>query len=176
MFKIFSELNSRDHTAATTFIHSRRVFQGPGLPPSNAVYNHTVPQDPSFPPSYFPGRKGITTFFFKFPTPISSPSSVSFASDLAKIEYKIRASIGVSYKGETRFLTNSVNAELVQCQDMDDTTDEHVVVGENGKVYVRGKLVGGRVIMGEKGCLELHVKNQTSKKVRYPLWFCSFDW
>ncbi|GJJ08717.1 hypothetical protein Clacol_002936 [Clathrus columnatus] len=157
-------LNSRDHTATTTFVHSHRLFQGHGLPPSNAVYDHTNPQDPSFPPNYFPGRKGITTFFFKFPTPVSSPSSVSFASDVARIEYKVRVNIGVAYKGDVRLLTNTVDAELVQCQDMEGTVEEHVVIGENGKVYVRGKLVSGRAIVGEKGCLELHVKNQTSKK------------
>lgn len=158
-------MNSRDHTAATAFVHSHRIFQGPGLPPSNAVYDHTTPQDPSFPADYFPGRKGITTFFFKFPTPVSSPSSVSFASDLAKIEYKIRVSIGVAYKGDNRLLMNSINAELVQCQDMENTLDEHIVVGEGGKMYVRGKLIGGRLVTGEKACLELYVKNQTPKKV-----------
>lgn len=42
---------------------------------------------------------------------------------------------------------------------------EHVVVGEGGKVYVRGRLLGERLVTGEQACLELQVKNHTSKKV-----------
>ncbi|KIJ50950.1 hypothetical protein M422DRAFT_158742, partial [Sphaerobolus stellatus SS14] len=39
MVELFAtqELNSRDHSATSTFLHSRRLFQGHGLPPSNAV-------------------------------------------------------------------------------------------------------------------------------------------
>lgn len=36
------ELTSRDHSATSTFLHTRRVFQGPGLPPSNAVQPHQL--------------------------------------------------------------------------------------------------------------------------------------
>ncbi|KAF8800426.1 hypothetical protein BYT27DRAFT_7199922, partial [Phlegmacium glaucopus] len=32
----------QDHSATPTFLHSRRLFQGPGLPPSNAVQAYTM--------------------------------------------------------------------------------------------------------------------------------------
>ena len=36
------ELTSRDHNATSVFLHSRRVYQGPGVPPSNAVLPHAL--------------------------------------------------------------------------------------------------------------------------------------
>ncbi|KAF8526274.1 hypothetical protein BU17DRAFT_40645 [Hysterangium stoloniferum] len=166
MVELFAiqELNSRDHSATSTYIHTRRLFQGPDLPPSNAVHAHPTPGDPSLPPSYFPARRGITTFFFRFPVPLSSPSSISFASGLAKIRYEIRASVGVVYRGEKRLVTSSVDADVVQCEDMEGTVEEHIVVGDNGKMYMRGKILGGRLVTGEQSCLEFQVKNHTPKK------------
>lgn len=41
-----------------------------------------------------------------------------------------------------------------------------IIVGENGKIWAQGKVVGGMVVAGETGCLELQVKNHSSKKVR----------
>ncbi|KAF8800828.1 hypothetical protein BYT27DRAFT_7199290, partial [Phlegmacium glaucopus] len=44
MVELFAiqELSSRDHSATSTFLHSRRLFQGSGQPPSNAVQAHIM--------------------------------------------------------------------------------------------------------------------------------------
>lgn len=144
------------------------MFQGPGLPPSNAVEPHPIPGE-SFPQGHFPARRGITTFFFRFHLPLSSPSTISFASGLAKIRYEVRASVGVAHRGEKRVVTNVTEADVVQCEDMDGITAEHVVVGENGKMYVQGQIAGGRIISGQQACLELRVRNHSPRKVSVTL-------
>lgn len=42
---------------------------------------------------------------------------------------------------------------------------EGVVVGEHGKVWVHGRVVGGFIIAGESACVELMVKNHSGRKV-----------
>lgn len=42
---------------------------------------------------------------------------------------------------------------------------EGVIIGENGKLWMHGKLVGPVVVAGESACIELHVKNHSNKKV-----------
>ena len=42
---------------------------------------------------------------------------------------------------------------------------EAIVVGENGKLWMQGKLVGNVIVAGDSACLELQVKNHTAKKV-----------
>ncbi|KAH7341697.1 hypothetical protein B0J17DRAFT_647560 [Rhizoctonia solani] len=157
----FQELNSRDHAATSTFIHTRRVFQGPGLPPSNAV----LPEDEKgrFPPHHFPARRGITTFFFRFPLPLTSPASVDFGSGLAKIRYEVRASASVAWKGEMRLVTDSQEVQVVESA-MQEVESAGTVVGESGKIWVQGKVLGGAVIAGQTCCIELHVKNHSSRK------------
>ncbi|KAG8734171.1 hypothetical protein FRC11_010389 [Ceratobasidium sp. 423] len=157
----FQELNSRDHAATSTFIHTRRVFQGPGLPLSNAV----LPEDEKgrFPPHHFPARRGITTFFFRFPLPLTSPASVDFGSGLAKIRYEIRASASVAWKGERRLVTDSQEVQVVESA-MQEVESAGTVVGESGKIWVQGKVLGGAVIAGQTCCIELHVKNHSSRK------------
>ncbi|KAJ1307612.1 hypothetical protein OPQ81_001707 [Rhizoctonia solani] len=157
----FQELNSRDHAATSTFIHTRRVFQGPGLPPSNAV----LPEDEKgrFPPHHFPARRGITTFFFRFPLPLTSPASVDFGSGLAKIRYEIRASASAAWKGEIRLVTDSQEVQVVESA-MQEVESAGTVVGESGKIWMQGKVLGGAVIAGQTCCIELHVKNHSSRK------------
>ncbi|CAE6429818.1 unnamed protein product [Rhizoctonia solani] len=157
----FQELNSRDHAATSTFIHTRRVFQGPGLPPSNAV----LPEDEKgrFPPHHFPARRGITSFFFRFPLPLTSPASVDFGSGLAKIRYEIRASASVAWKGERRLVTDSQEVQVVESA-MQEVESAGTVVGESGKIWVQGKVLGGAVIAGQTCCVELHVKNHSPRK------------
>ncbi|CAE6411638.1 unnamed protein product, partial [Rhizoctonia solani] len=157
----FQELNSRDHAATSTFIHTRRIFQGPGLPPSNAVLAED--EKGRFPPHHFPARRGITTFFFRFPLPLTSPASVDFGSGLAKIRYEIRASASVAWKGELRLVTDSQEVHIVESA-MQEVESAGTVVGESGKIWVQGKVLGGAVIAGQTCCIELHVKNHSSRK------------
>ncbi|KAI0077291.1 hypothetical protein K474DRAFT_1661914 [Panus rudis PR-1116 ss-1] len=172
MVELFAieELTSRDHSATQTFLHSTRLFQGPGLPPSNAVHPYPRPGDPALPPNYFPARKGTTTFLFQFPLPPSSPSSINFGSGLATLKYEVRASVGVSWKGERRVVTDKKEVDIVESLYEDEGglrisgDPEGVVVGENGKMWVQGRVVGGFIVAGQPACVELHVKNHSTKK------------
>lgn len=168
MVELFAtqELTSRDHSATSTFLHTRRLFQGPGLPPSNAVQAHPLPGDPPLPGHHYQARRGISTFLFRIPLPASSPPSISFGADLATIKYELRASVSVYWKGEKKLVTCNKDVQVVESfeEDMGRQAPEGVVVGEYGKIWVQGKVVGGIVVAGESACVELQVKNHSSKK------------
>ncbi|EIM90720.1 uncharacterized protein STEHIDRAFT_165243 [Stereum hirsutum FP-91666 SS1] len=222
MVELFAveELTSRDHSATSHFLHSRRLFQGPGLPPSNAVLPHPLPLPalPSSPPNastpydpaltgeepaplpahYFPSRRGSTTYLFKFPLPPSSPSSIEFGKGLARVRYEVRATVGVVWKEERRLVVVRREVDVVEGfrevrggmemgireggeRDEGEDADadgeggarfglmgrkepEGVVVGEHGKVWVHGRVVGGFIIAGESACVELMVKNHSGRK------------
>ncbi|KAF8963101.1 hypothetical protein BDZ97DRAFT_1821755 [Flammula alnicola] len=170
MIELFAiqELTSRDHSATSTFLHSRRLFQGPGLPPSNAVQAHPMPGDPPLPQHYYQARRGHSTFLFRIPIPASSPSSISFGSGLAKVLYELRASVGVYWKNEKRLVVDKRPIDVVEAYPYEETylgkVPEGIVVGENGKLWMQGKMVGSVVVAGESACLELQVKNHSNKK------------
>ena len=42
-----------------------------------------------------------------------------------------------------------------------------VVVAEQGKIWAQARLVGGLVVAGESACVELQVKNHSTKKVGF---------
>ncbi|KAH7876397.1 uncharacterized protein C8R40DRAFT_1068716 [Lentinula edodes] len=161
------ELTSRDHSARSTFIHARRLFQGPGLPPSNAVQAHPLPGDPPLPLHYHQAKRGHSTFLFRLPLPATSPSSISFGSGLASVKYEIRASVGVYWKGERQLVTERKDADVVEAYDEErigQDEPEITVVGENGKIWCQARLIGGILIAGESACIELQVKNHSAKK------------
>ncbi|KAJ2977562.1 hypothetical protein NUW54_g11403 [Trametes sanguinea] len=163
------ELTSRDHSATSTFLQSRRLFQGPGLPPSNSVHPYPSPGDPPLPASYYHARRGITTFLFQFSLPESSPSSIDFGSGLARLRYEVRASVGVAWKGEKKLVTDKKVVDVVERlePDFDRVDPEGVIVGENGKIWMQGKVLGGYMVAGQPSCIELMVKNHSAKKVGY---------
>ncbi|KZT27204.1 hypothetical protein NEOLEDRAFT_162928 [Neolentinus lepideus HHB14362 ss-1] len=168
MVELFAieELTSRDHSATSTFIRSKRLFQGHGLPPSNAVLPHPLPGEPPLPAHYHQARKGMTTYLFKFPLPPSTPSSISFGSGLATLRYEVRASVGVAWKGERRLVTDKKDVDVVEAFDGDSEgiTPEAVVVGEGGKIWAQGRVVGRVIVAGQGACIELQVKNHSIKK------------
>ncbi|KAJ3923721.1 hypothetical protein F5877DRAFT_30769 [Lentinula edodes] len=156
-----------DHSARSTFIHARRLFQGPGLPPSNAVQAHPLPGDPPLPLHYHQAKRGHSTFLFRLPLPATSPSSISFGSGLASVKYEIRASVGVYWKGERQLVTERKDADVVEAYDEErigQDEPEITVVGENGKIWCQARLIGGILIAGESACIELQVKNHSAKK------------
>ncbi|KAI9067691.1 hypothetical protein FKP32DRAFT_1609263 [Trametes sanguinea] len=160
------ELTSRDHSATSTFLQSRRLFQGPGLPPSNSVHPYPSPGDPPLPASYYHARRGITTFLFQFHLPESSPSSIDFGSGLARLRYEVRASVGVAWKGEKKLVTDKKVVDVVERlePDFNRVDPEGVIVGENGKIWMQGKVLGGYMVAGQPSCIELLVKNHSAKK------------
>lgn len=158
---------SRDHSAAQTFLHSRRLFQGPGIPPSNAVHPYPAPSDPILPRDYFPARRGTTAFLFRIPLPESSPPSIDFGSGIARIRYEVRAMVGVLWKEEKQLVTSKKEINIIERYDIrsPSTRPESVVVSENGKIWVKGEIVGEGVFAGEPACVSLTVKNHSVKKV-----------
>ncbi|KAF8885880.1 hypothetical protein CPB84DRAFT_1788037 [Gymnopilus junonius] len=170
MVELFAiqELTSRDHSATSTFLHTRRLFQGEGLPPSNAVQAHTMPGDPPLPQHYYQARRGRSTFLFHIPIPASSPSALSFGSGLAKVRYELRASVGVYWKNEKRLVIDKHDIDVVESFPYNDVLmgkiPEAIVVGENGKIWMQGRIVGSVVEAGGVACLELQVKNHSNKK------------
>jgi hypothetical protein len=130
-----------------------------------------MPGDPPFPAHHYQARRGISTFLFRIPTPASSPSSISFGADLATIKYELRASASVFWKGEKVLVTCRKDVEIVESCGEEFRRDEPegVVVGEHGKIWVQGKVVGGVVVAGESACVELQVKNHSSKKVSFQI-------
>jgi hypothetical protein len=159
------ELTSRDHSATSTFIHAIRLFQGQGLPPSNAVLTHALPNEPPLPPHYWQARRGQTSFLFRFPLPPCTPGSIDFGRGLARVRYEVRATAGVVWKGERRLVTHAHDAPVVEDAVDVDMKAEAVVVGENGKIWAQGRVIGGVLVAGASACLELQVKNHSTKKV-----------
>ncbi|KAH8827574.1 hypothetical protein DL96DRAFT_1680026 [Flagelloscypha sp. PMI_526] len=160
------ELTSRDHSATSTFLHVTRRFQGEGLPPSNAVHPYPLPNSPPLPEHYHGARRGTSSFLFKLPLPANSPSSISFGNKLANVKYMVRATVGVFWKGEKRLVVSTKELDVVGAFDWDSARNEPegVTVGENGKIWMMGKVVGGVCVSGEPGCVELQVKNHSNKK------------
>ncbi|EIW84282.1 hypothetical protein CONPUDRAFT_142629 [Coniophora puteana RWD-64-598 SS2] len=154
----FPEVNSRDHSATSTFLHSRRLFQGPGLPPSNAVHpDHTE----GIPAQYFPARRGQTTFFFKFTLPPTSPSSLTFGP--AQIRYEVRASVGVAWKGEKRLVTNKRDVNVVEAwSEQYPSLPRGVAVIEGGKLWAQA-LMNTVIVAGKSAWIELQLKNHSQR-------------
>ncbi|KAA1467199.1 hypothetical protein DENSPDRAFT_926422 [Dentipellis sp. KUC8613] len=168
MVELFAieELTSRDHSATSTFIHARRLFQGQGLPPSNAVLPHPAQDYPALPAHYYQAQRGSATFLFQLPLPSSAPNAIDFGQGLARVRYEVRATVGVAWKGENRLVVDTREVDVLESYelDFDRIEPEGVVVGEHGKIWVQAKVVGGLVVAGESACVELQVKNHSSKK------------
>lgn len=83
------------------------------------------------------------------------------------MRYELKASVGVVWKEEKRVVTDLKEVDVVENFKEDEARvePEGVVVAENGKIWVHGRVVGGVVVAGESGCVELEVKNHSSKKV-----------
>ncbi|KAF9007378.1 hypothetical protein BDQ17DRAFT_1422761 [Cyathus striatus] len=173
MVEVFGvqELNSRDHTATSLILHAQRYFQGPGLPPSNAVL--LTPQDSTgMPEGYNPARRGTASFLFRIPLPPSLPNSIEFAG-AARTRYELRASVNVWWRGERRVVLCRREVEIVEEPKDEQEREERVAVGEGGKVSVSGRVWGyedtgegreGVLVPGRTGCVELFVRNHSSKK------------
>jgi len=167
------EITSRDYSGTSTFIHSRRLFQGPGLPPSNAIQSafNPSPGESPLPAHHYPARRGLTTFFFRFPLPPSSPASISFGP--AQIRYEIRASVGVAWRGEKRLVTDHQDVNVVEYCDIRTPSKrpQGFAVAEGGNIWAQAFVTNGPIIAGEVACVELQLKNHSLNWVRRS---CSF--
>lgn len=89
----------------------------------------------------------------------------------------MRASVGVWWKGERKMVLERREVEVVEEYQEEPLCDgeggdgedkEVVVVGEGGKIWMQGKVLGAVLVAGESACVELQVKNHSPKKV-HPL-------
>lgn len=85
------------------------------------------------------------------------------------MKYEVKATAQVYWKGEKRLVTDRKDLEIAESyeEDFSRAEPEGTVVGENGKIWIQGKIVGGVVVAGESACVELQVKNHSTKKVRF---------
>jgi hypothetical protein len=159
----------RDKIATNTFLHLTRYFQGPSLPPSNAVHPYPLPGMELLPPDYHPARKGTTTFFFRFHIPHTSPSSIDFGKGLAKLRYEVRAIVGIAWEGKRQLLVTKKDVDIVEAASQvgERYSARNVVVAEKGKLWVQGRVMNPYVVSGQSVCVELHVKNHSTKKVSH---------
>ena len=137
---------------------------------------HPVAGEPPLPASYHQARRGLTTFLFRLPLPTSSPPSIDFGNGLARIRYEVRGSVGVAWKSQNRLVTSQCPVDVLQRYPGDNTVLEEddlhawpapecLVIGEGGKIWAQARVLGGMLVAGESACVELQVKNHSSKKV-----------
>ena len=126
-----------------------------------------MPDEPPLPLNHYNARRGTSTFLFRFPLPETSPSAISFGSGIAQLKYEVRATVGVIYKGEKRLVTDKKAVDVVEMYRDDPVSPvpEGILVGENGKILMQGKVLGGVLVAGQPACVELLVRNHSSKKV-----------
>lgn len=87
------------------------------------------------------------------------------------MRYEVRATVGVTYKGENKLVFDKRDADILEAfePDFSRVDPEAVVVGESGKIWLHAKLLGGVMVAGQPACLELTVKNHSFKKVNTSL-------
>lgn len=71
------------------------------------------------------------------------------------------------WKGERRLVQDKKIVDVVEAfyDDPSRPEPEGVIVGENGKIWMQAKVLGGMLIAGQPACVELTVKNHSAKKV-----------
>jgi hypothetical protein len=90
------------------------------------------------------------------------------------VKYELRASASVYWRGEKRLVTERKVIDVVEglndvalTEYVNGAHATSITVGENGKLSMQGSVIGGGIITaGESACIELQVKNHSSKKVR----------
>ena len=71
-------------------------------------------------------------------------------------------------KGEKKLVIDKKQVDVVEQFETDPIRGEPegIVVGENGKIWMQGRVFGGFMVAGQPACIELQVKNHSAKKVR----------
>lgn len=86
------------------------------------------------------------------------------------MRYELRASVGVYWKNEKKLLVDNRTVDVVQAYPYGESLrgpPEAIVVGDNGKLWMQGRMIGGPVVAGGSACLELQVKNHSNRGVIY---------
>jgi len=86
------------------------------------------------------------------------------------VRYELRASAGVFWKNERRLVVDRASVEVVESFPEEviaagGNIPQAVAVGESGKLWMQARVLGGVLVAGDTACLELQVKNHSTKKV-----------
>lgn len=186
-----TELQSLDHAASVPFLHADVAFQSPKLPPSNAV----IATSPSL-NGYYPGRKGVTRFPFKFLLPANAPSSCSFQGNAA-VTYTLLGTVSIQYQGERSILFARLDFPVVEAwhdwqlprwheaSEAQKREKFGALSGHEGSVWVEAKIPDPFYFRGwqtPEGVLQrdrargevgvrLSVKNGTNRTVSRTRWY-----
>ena len=139
------ELRNRDHTSTKRILYSRLLFQGSGLPPSNAV-------DPTSSPSqggFYPALRGRTRFAFKFDLPKNLPSTANFGAN-GVVRYELRAFASSLFEGDVDLKSEKKDVLVVERWDdwrkgnwttgSEKTAEQEVKGREGGLVSMKASI------------------------------------
>ncbi|KFH68591.1 hypothetical protein MVEG_05401 [Podila verticillata NRRL 6337] len=164
----YEEITSRELTATQSFLSSRLCFQGPDIPPSNAV------SGPCDEYGFWTAKKGKTTFPFAFQLPLDCPSSLVFGQT-ASLRYVVTGLVQVFYHGRDETILKTKEAFVVEAWDGYNPEYKLPVKGSNStKLFWGG---GGSLVLdailseqlhsaGGNLTVEVKVTNDTSRKVQ----------
>ena len=101
---------------------------------------------------------------------------MNFASGLVRVRHEVRESVGIYWKDLKQLATDKDEVSVLESYDELDAfgfglairakaEEGVVVVGENSRFWMHGRLIGGLLVAGERTCVELQVNNHSSRKV-----------
>ncbi|KAF9573332.1 hypothetical protein EC968_008786 [Mortierella alpina] len=164
----YEEITSKEFTATQSFLSSRLNFQGPNIPPSNAV---SGPVDEG---GFWRAKKGKTTFPFAFQLPLDCPSSLVFGQT-ASLRYVVTGQVQVFYHGRDETIFKSKEAFVVEAWDgynpdyrlpVHATNSTKLFWGGSGSLVLEAMLSERLHSAGGNLAVEVKVKNNTSRKVQ----------
>ena len=80
------------------------------------------------------------------------------------MKYEVRASAGISWRNERQRIMERQEVKVAEIPK--GTSDSiHTVVGENGKIWVQGRVINPFVVAGRDVCIELLAKNHSNLRV-----------
>ncbi|KAF9090160.1 hypothetical protein BGX29_011625 [Mortierella sp. GBA35] len=164
----YEEITSKEFTATQSFLSSRLCFQGPGIPPSNAVHG------PCDEDGFWMAKKGKTTFPFAFQLPLDCPSSLVFGQT-ASLRYVVTGLVQVFYHGRDETILKSKEAFVVEAWDgynpdyrlpIQAANSTKLFWGGSGALELEAMLAERLHSAGGNLTVEVKVKNNTSRKVQ----------
>lgn len=72
----------------------------------------------------------------------------------------------VAWKGERQTVMDRKEIDIIEAVGEPAGGTEQIVVGENGKIWMQGRIMNPFFVAGTSACVELFVKNHSSKKVQ----------
>ncbi|GJJ70955.1 hypothetical protein EMPS_03305 [Entomortierella parvispora] len=164
----YEEITSKEFTATQSFLSSRLCFQGPKMPPSNAVHGQIDEN------GFWVAKKGKTTFPFAFQLPLDCPSSLVFGQT-ASLRYVVTGLVQVFYHGKDETILKTKEAFVVEAWDgynpdyklpVHASNSTKLFWGGGGNLVLEAMLSERLHSAGGNLTVEVKVSNNTSRKVQ----------